>query len=278
MGFKIKDLTRKSSRMEPAVVLSSKEEFLLWVEEHRGLVWGGICLVLVVIAAIVGWVMFSSQQQEQAWELEGKAQGVYLDRPLDDVQKGKDNVRQASEMFQSVVDQYPGTSSAQISLFLMGNSLAEQEKFDEAIQAYRQFITKYGQDHILVALVQQRLGLTQLLAGDPEAAKASFQAVLSNPHALNKDQVTFELAKLAESQDDIPKAVEHYKTLMKDYPLSPFSTEASLRVKVLAPEEAEEGEPSDVGESTTESDAVEQSSGGEGEDTPPAAESSKGPE
>ncbi len=278
MGFKIKDLTRKSSRMEPAVVLSSKEEFLLWVEEHRGLVWGIIFLVLAVIAGIVGWVMFSSQQQEQAWELEGKAQGVYLDRPLDDVQKGKENVRKASEMFQSVVDQFPGTSSAQVSLFLMGNSLAEQEKFDDAIQAYTQFITKYGQDHILVALVQQRMGLTQLLAGDPEAAKDSFQAVLNNPHALNKDQVTFELAKLAESEEDIPKAVEHYKTLIKEYPLSPFSTEAALRVKVLAPEEAEESQPSEDGESTQDAGSEEKPGDDEGEEAPQEGERSKGPE
>ena len=268
MGFKIKDLTKRSPSVEPAMVLSSKEQFLFWVEEHRGLVWGGILLVLVVIAAMVGFVMHSSQKQEQAWELEGKAQGMYLDRPLDDVKQGKENVVKASGMFQEIVDQYPGTTSAQISLFLLGNSLVEQEKYSEGIAIYNQFIQKYGQDHILVALVQQRLGLTQLLAGDQDAAKSSFQTVLDNPHALNKDQVTFELAKLAESGEKIDVAVGHYKTLIQDYPLSPYSTEANLRLKVLAPEEAENTEKAEetapAGDSSkTESSAGEEEKAGE---------------
>ena len=268
MGFKIKDLTKRSPSVEPAMVLSSKEQFLFWVEEHRGLVWGGILLVLVVIAAMVGFVMHSSQKQEQAWELEGKAQGMYLDRPLDDVKQGKENVVKASGMFQEIVDQYPGTTSAQVSLFLLGNSLVEQEKYSEGIAIYNQFIQKYGQDHILVALVQQRLGLTQLLAGDQDAAKSSFQTVLDNPHALNKDQVTFELAKLAESGEKIDVAVGHYKTLIQDYPLSPYSTEANLRLKVLAPEEAENTEKAEetapAGDSSkTESSAGEEEKAGE---------------
>ncbi len=247
--------------MEPAVVLSSKEQFLFWVEEHRGLVWGGILLVLVVIAATVGFIMHTSQQQQQAWELEGKAQGMYLDRPLDDVKKGKENVVKASGMFQEIVDQYPGTTSAQISLFLLGNSLVDQEKYSEGIATYNQFIEKYGQDHILVALVQQRLGLTQLLAGDPEAAKSSFQTVLDNPHALNKDQVTFELAKLAESEEKTEEAVGHYKTLIQDYPLSPYSTEATLRLKVLAPEEAEEKDKTEEAGPATDASETESSAG-----------------
>ena len=263
MGFKIKDLTKRSPSVEPAMVLSSKEQFLFWVEEHRGLVWGGILLVLVVIAATVGFVMHSSQKQEQAWELEGKAQGMYLDRPLDDVKQGKENVVKASGMFQEIVDQYPGTTSAQVSLFLLGNSLVEQEKYSEGIAIYNQFIQKYGQDHILVALVQQRLGLTQLLAGDQEAAKSTFQMVLDNPHALNKDQVTFELAKLAESGEKIDVAVGHYKTLIQDYPLSPYSTEANLRLKVLAPEEAEKTEKAEEAAPAEDSAETEGSAGEE---------------
>jgi outer membrane protein assembly factor BamD (BamD/ComL family) len=240
MGYKIKDHSDKSPTGEPVVALSSKEQFLFFVEEHRGLVWGGILLIVVLIGGLVTVNWLSKQKQEEAWELEGQAQRVYLDRPLDDIEKGKSNIQKASGMFQDVLDQYPATPSAKVSSFLLGNSLMETENYQGAIKAYTAFIQEHSQDHILVGLVQQRLGLAQLLNGDPEAAVSAFDAVLKNPQALNKDQVLFELAKLAESDEKSDDAVKHYKQLIQEFPLSPLSSEANLRVKVLAPEETQE--------------------------------------
>ncbi len=52
MGYKIKDISNKSSTVEPVQFLSSKERFLFFVEENRAMVWGGILLVMVVIVAV----------------------------------------------------------------------------------------------------------------------------------------------------------------------------------------------------------------------------------
>lgn len=251
MGYKIKDITNKASTVEPVQFLSSKERFLFFVEENRAMVWGGILLVLVVIVAVVTLSWLNQQKQEQAWELEGQAQTVYLDRPLDDVKKGQENIQKASTMFKEILDQFPGTASAEVSLFLLGNSLMEEQKYQAAIDVYASFIKQYAQDHIFVGLVQQRLGLAQLLNGNREAAMEAFEAVLANPHALNKDQVVFELAKLAEADEKVTEAVGHYTRVVKEFPLSPFASEAALRVKVLAPEEAKDSpapETKDAGE------------------------------
>jgi len=70
----------------------------------------------------------------------------------------------------------------------------------------------------------------------------ALDTVLKNPHALNKDQVLFELAKLAEFAEKTDDAVKRYKQLIQEFPLSPFSTEANLRVTVLAPEDVQETE------------------------------------
>ncbi len=240
MGYKIKDHSHSSASSEPVVALSSKEQFLFFVEEHRGLVWGGIILILVLIGVLVTVNWLSEQQEEEAWELQGQAQRIYLDRPLDDVEKGKSNIQQASAMFQDIREQYSASPSAKVSSFLLGNSLMDTDKYEEAIKAYTSFIQEHPQDHILVGLVQQRLGFAYLLNGDREDAVAAFDAVLGNPKALNKDQVRFELAKLAESDEKTDEAVKHYRQLLQDFPLSPLSTEANLRLKVLAPEKSEE--------------------------------------
>jgi len=246
MGYKIKDTINKSSGIESVVTISSKEQFLFFVEQHRGLVWGGILLVVVLIGGLVTFNWVSQQEQEVAWELQGQAQHMYLDRSLDDLEKGKSNIQQASGMFQDILEQYPGTPSAKVSSFLLGNSLMEDKKYDRAIEAYTSFLQGHAQDHVLVGLVQQRLGLAHLLNGNREAAMSAFDAVMENPHALNKDQVLFELAKLSESEEKTDDAVKRYKQLIQEFPLSPFSTEANLRVTVLAPEEAQEPENATV--------------------------------
>jgi TolA-binding protein len=239
MGYKIKDMTNKSSTVEPVQFLSSKERFFFFVEENRTLVWIGILLGVAVIVAIVALTWWSQHKQEQAWELEGRAQNMYLDRPMDDVKKGRENVQKASVMFEEIRDQFPGTASAEVSSFLLGNNLMEEGDYPGAIEVYSSFIQEYPQDDIFVALVQQRLGLAYLLAGNREAAMKAFEAVLNNPHAFNKDQVLFEKAKLAEVDENIAEAVVLYKRIAQEFPLSPFASESTLRVKALAPEEAE---------------------------------------
>lgn len=262
MGYKIKDHSHKAAAAEPVVALSSKEQFLFFVEEHRGLVWGGILLVVVLIGGLVTFNWVSQQQREEAWERQGQAQQIYLDRPLDDVEKGKSNIQQASGMFQDILEQYPGTPSAKVSSFLLGNSLMEDEKYDGAIETYTSLIRAYAQDHILMGLVHQRLGLAHLSSGNREAAMSAFDAVMGNSQALNKDQVLFELAKLAESEEKTDDAVMHYQRLIQEFPLSPFSSEANLRVKVLAPEEVQESaEPKTPTGSEGDQETLDQQSG-----------------
>ena len=82
----------------------------------------------------------------------------------------------------------------------------------------------------------------------------ALDAVLDNPHALNKDQVVFELAKIAEADGNVTEAVGQYKKVIQNFPLSPFASEAALRVKVLAPEEAKDAltsETKDAGDAQT---------------------------
>ena len=82
-------------------------------------------------------------------------------------------------------------------------------------------------------LVQQRLAYAYLVKGDRDQAVKAFTGILEIPGALNKDHVLFELAKIEESQSRPEGALAHYQDLMKNYPNSPFTSEAAVRVKVL---------------------------------------------
>jgi tetratricopeptide (TPR) repeat protein len=91
----------------------------------------------------------------------------------------------------------------------------------------------YGGNQALAGLVQQRLAYSYLLKGDREQAAKAFTAIVETPGALLKDQALYELARLEESQSRPDGALAHYQELIKTYPTSPFTSEATIRTKVL---------------------------------------------
>jgi tetratricopeptide (TPR) repeat protein len=101
----------------------------------------------------------------------------------------------------------------------------------------------YASNVSLLGLVQQKLGYAYLLKGDRDQAAKAYSTVLEIPGSLNRDHALFELARLEESQSRPEGALAHYQDLMKNYPNSPFSSEAAIRVKALEVKKPTEATP-----------------------------------
>ena len=223
---------------EEVILRTGKERFLFFLEEHRKAILIGMALVLVagIILGTAFWL--EHRHQSQALSLEGKAQQLYMDRSLKDPEQSKEHVKEAAKVYKKVVEQYPGTVSAQIALYQLGNSLYEAHDYKGAIKAYTKFLQDFGSNDILNGLVSQRLGYAYLVEGEGTQAQEAFSDVLKIPDALNKDQALIELGKLAEANATTEKALDYYQRLVKQFPTSPFASEASVRIKTLKPEEA----------------------------------------
>ena len=101
----------------------------------------------------------------------------------------------------------------------------------------------YGANVSLLGLVHQKLGYAYLLKGDRDQAAKAYSTILEIPGSLNRDHALFELARLEESQSRPEGALAHYQDLMKNYPNSPFTSEAAIRVKVLEVKKSSEATP-----------------------------------
>lgn len=261
-------------------LLSRKDRILFFVEQNRTAIWIGIVLTVVVAVALGGLVWLEKQKRDRALMLEGRAQLLYYDRPSDKPEQTQKNLTQAVDLFRQILDQYPRTSSARRSLFFLGNALMEKNDLEGAIETYQQFIEQYPGDQILLGMVYQRLGYAHLLNGNQEGAYKAFDQVLNLPHAINKDQILYERAKLEETEANTEVALTHYKQLLANYPNSPYFNEASLRVKILEPE-AESPPEAEKAEKMGESEKA-----GEGKEAPsdvtqdeiPSKEKEEGPQ
>jgi outer membrane protein assembly factor BamD (BamD/ComL family) len=232
MTYRIK-VPARTLEVDEAHLLSGLEHQLERLQEYRRPLLVGFA-VLLLAAAVVGGVFWMDRQaSEKAQALEREADRLVMARSTGDPKNADHLLQQAMAKYREVVDQYPRTSAAPLAMFHLANAQAQANDLPAAIETYQRFIVLYGGNQALGGLVQQRLAYTYLLKGDREQAAKAFTAIVETPGALLKDQALYELARLEESQSRPEGALAHYQELIKTYPTSPFTSEATIRTKVL---------------------------------------------
>lgn len=232
MSYRIR-LDQKDGTPGEAQLLSSMDRFLVTVQENRAKVLAGLVALLVVLAAIGGAVWYGQRQADEAFELSRQAMVLSLDRPADKPAVADENLKKAINLYRQVIEQHPRSPVAPMALYNLGNALVQANDLPGAVEAYKRYIATYGSNKVMLGLVYQRLAFVHLLNGDREQAVKAFSAIMEVPGALNKDQAIFELGKLEESQSRPEGALARYQDLTKNYPNSPFASEAAVRIKAL---------------------------------------------
>ena len=236
----------------PAKTLPVDEAHMMsWLDQHtlhgsqglrRSLLVG--VGVVVLAAAVVGGVYYVDRQATQkAQDLEQEAMRFLISPAINDPQKAEHALKEAIAKYRQIVDQYPRTSTAPLALYHLGNTLVQANDMGAAIEAYQQFLTLYSSNPSMVGLVQQRLAYVYLHKGDRDQAVKAFARILETPGTLNRDQALFELARLEESQSRPEGALARYQELIKTYPNSPFTSEATIRTKIMDVKKSQEATP-----------------------------------
>ncbi len=239
MSYHIK-VPAKTLPVDEAHMLSSLDHALHRLQNYRRPLLVGLG-VLLLAAAVVGGVFYVDRQSAQkAQELEREAMRFLTDPAVNDPQKMDQALKEAIARYRQVVDQYPRTPTAPLALYHLGNTLVQANDLGAGIEAYQRYLAFYGSNPSMAGLVQQRLAYAYLLKGERDQAVKALTAILETPGTLNRDQALFELARLEESQSRPEGALAHYQELIKTYPNSPFTSEATIRTKVMDVKKAQE--------------------------------------
>ena len=242
MSYRIK-VPAKTLHVDEAHFLSGLEQQLHRLQEYRRPLAVGLA-VLVLAAGVVGGVFWMDQRAtHKAQEIEREGTRYLMTRSTADPKNAENLLKQAMAKYREVVEQYPRTAIAPLAMFHLGNAQIQANDLPAAIDTYQRFILMYGSNPALGELVQQRLAYAYLLKGDREQAAKAFTAIVNSPGALIKDQAHFELARLEESQSRPEGALAHYQELIKNYPNSPYTSEATIRTKVMDVKKSMETSP-----------------------------------
>ena len=224
-------------------MLSSLDQTLHRLQNYRRPLLVGLGVVLLAAAVVGGVFYVDRQSSQQAEALEREAIRLLTDPAVTDPQKLDQAVTAAIARYRQVVDQYPRTPTAPLALYHLGNMLVQTNDVSAAIEAYQRYLAFYGSNPAMTGLVQQRLAYAYLLKGERDQAVKALTAILETPGTLNRDQALFELARLEESQSRPEGALAHYQELIKTYPKSPFTSEATIRTKGMDVKKTQESTP-----------------------------------
>lgn len=232
MTYRIK-VPAKTLQVDEAHFLSGLEHQLHRLQEYRRPLLVGFAVLLLAAGVVAGVFWMDRHASEKAQELDREATRLLMARSTGDPKNADTLLNQAIAKYREIVEQYPRTAVAPMAMFHLGNVQAQANDLPAAIDTYQRFLLLYGSNPALAGLVQQRLAYAYLLKGDRDQAAKAFTAIVEGSGSMLKDQALFELARLEESQSRPEGAMAHYQELIKTYPSSPFTSEATIRTKVL---------------------------------------------
>jgi len=244
MAYKIK-VTQKSIVTDPIAAIHWLDRWVAWEATHRRLLWPLVIGTLLIgLAAGGGWGWWWWQNR-QAAQLAGQA-AVYYPAPTEAVkptpageqQKSPlaDHCAKALPFYQQITDRYDHSRLAPLALYYQANCQVELGKLDEALTLYTRVVDRYGPANEASQLAALRLGYLYANRGDRTRAIQQFQQLSQQLTAANRDEALFEVGRLREEENDRAAAITVYKTVQKDFPKSPWSSEAAARIKALSGE------------------------------------------
>ena len=219
------DTKQAEERLENVEEALSKTE--LWIEEHQKTLWGILIALLVVAFAIFGINRYRQKRNETASKQIFNAEAAFEKENYDVALNGDGN----NLGFLDIISNYGSTKTGKLANYYAGICYMKQGNYNDAIE----YLKKYSNnDQILSAMALGAIGDCYMeLGNNAEAANYYGKAARKNPNNftspmfLSKEGMTYEI------MGNYGKALEAYKSLKKDFPLSNEAFEISKNIANL---------------------------------------------
>ncbi|MCF0199951.1 MAG: tetratricopeptide repeat protein [Bacteroidales bacterium] len=214
-----------NERMENVEEALGKTE--LWVENNQRVLWIILGIVIVIALAIFGLTKRNQMRNEAASSAIFKAQNYFESEQYENALNGDGN----NLGFLDIIDEYGSTKTGKLASYYAGISYMKTGKYQEAIDYLKKFD---GKDEILAPMALGAIGDCYMELDDMSNAVSYYKQAagmnaneFTSPMFLQKAGMTYEI------MGDDAKALETYKTLQKDFPLSNEAFDITKKIAYL---------------------------------------------
>ena len=212
-------------RLENVEEALSKTE--LWIENNQKTLWIILIAVLVIAFGIFGITKYNKSRNEKAMNESYMPQKYFEKEQYDIALNGDGN----NVGFLDIVSKYGSTKAGKLAAYYAGISYMKQGNYSEAID----YLKKYtNNDKVLAPLALGAIGDCYMELGDNQnAADYYVKAANKNPNDFTSPLFLSKAGNTYELLGNYAKALETYKTLKKDFPLSNEAFEINKNIAYL---------------------------------------------
>ena len=219
------DTKQGDERLENVEEALSKTE--QWIEDNQKTLWTILIAVLLVAVGIFFVTKYMNKRNATASAQIFKAQQYFENEQYENALNGDGN----NLGFLDVISDYGSTKTGKLAQYYAGISYMKMGNYNDAIEHLKKYS---GNDQILAPMALGAIGDCYMELGDNQNAVSYYgKAARKNPNDFTSPMFLVKEGMTYEIMGDYGKALEAYKLLKKDYPLSNEAFDISRNIAFL---------------------------------------------
>jgi len=219
------DTKQGDERLENVEEALSKTE--QWIEDNQKTLWTILIAVLLVAVGIFFVTKYMNKRNATASAQIFKAQQYFENEQYENALNGDGN----NLGFLDVISDYGSTKTGKLAQYYAGISYMKMGNYNDAIEHLKKYS---GNDQILAPMALGAIGDCYMELGDNQNAVSYYgKAARKNPNDFTSPMFLVKEGMTYEIMGNYSKALEAYKLLKKDYPLSNEAFDISRNIAFL---------------------------------------------
>lgn len=218
----------KKEDLEQDILIEYSSRFMYFYEQNKAVVIGGGIGIVLVIGLIIGYFVYSHQQEEEAQNLLGIAEESFMQGNYETALYGDED--EFTIGFEQIADNYSGTNAGNLANYYAAVSEYELGNYDEAHIHIQNFDVPDG--IIGVAPISLHATILSELNRFEEAGEMFVRAAEWNQNNSTTPYNLLEAASAFREAGDTEQALQQINRILDEYSNSEQATEAK-RLKGL---------------------------------------------
>ena len=195
-----------------------------WAKKNRRMLIGGAIVVGVTVAAATGYTIYAEGEAKEAskvlWDAveTARADIVAEGQGLEDDAQTYPTIaaraERATERYEQVISQYPGTEAATWARLGRANALYQLGQHEEARDAYQVALSEGGDDPVVAWRALEGIGFTYEAEEKWDEAVERFQELGSSAEGAYRDIADYHLSRMYLAKGDDARAKETLRDLV----------------------------------------------------------------
>ena len=224
-----KKVSRKELLKRPDEFQTLSSRAILFYRAHStqfSYVGVGIVILVCLYLGFNTYMKYVNKKGQTAYN-----EAYYALADDQNTEEGKEDLKQITELFEKVKDQYGLSKASRLALPELAHLKFREGKYDEAITLYKKFLADARDDHPYEDMTKLALAACYEEKGDLKEATELLKPLIDDPKFFFKEQAMLNLARVYRLSGQPEKSHEILKEFAEKYESSPFLPQVKAQLQ-----------------------------------------------